>query len=125
MVYVNPETGVMQEHHLLQKRRGQMWVKWFSFQTLKSMDEELAEEADSDEPKRRWLWPLTGEIYWRGTYERERSRRRKENAEKRKKNKDRIERIRNRNQERQKPIGKYVKHPPEGRSNTTVAVATR
>ncbi|KAJ8433649.1 hypothetical protein Cgig2_002320 [Carnegiea gigantea] len=125
MVYVNPETGVMQEHHVLQKRRGLMWMKWFSFQTLKSMDEELAEEADSDEPKGRWLWPLTGEIYWQGTYEKERSRRRKENAEKRKKNKDRIERIRNRNQERQKPIGKYVKHTPEGMSNTPAAVARR
>ncbi|KAH0766317.1 hypothetical protein KY290_002296 [Solanum tuberosum] len=28
------------------------------------MDEELAEEADSDRPKRRWLWPSTGEVFW-------------------------------------------------------------
>ncbi|WMV11454.1 hypothetical protein MTR67_004839 [Solanum verrucosum] len=41
-----------------------MWVKWFHFNTLKSMDEELAEEADSDRPKRRWLWPSTGEVFW-------------------------------------------------------------
>ena len=44
MVYVNPETGVMQEQHQLSGRRGQMSVHWFSYATLKSMDEELAEE---------------------------------------------------------------------------------
>uniref|UniRef100_M0ZH74 Transferase, transferring glycosyl groups n=1 Tax=Solanum tuberosum TaxID=4113 RepID=M0ZH74_SOLTU len=45
-----------------------MWVKWFQFNTLKSMDEELAEEADSDRPKRRWLWPSTGEVFWQGFF---------------------------------------------------------
>ncbi|GFY92476.1 glycosyl transferase family 1 protein [Actinidia rufa] len=62
MVYVNPETGAMQEHHKLKNRRGQMWVKWFSYSTLKNMDEDLAEEYDSDHPRRRWLWPSTGKF---------------------------------------------------------------
>ncbi|KAL0426071.1 UNVERIFIED_CONTAM: hypothetical protein Sradi_1141900 [Sesamum radiatum] len=39
--------------------KGRMWVKWFQFSTLKSMDEDLAEELDSEHPKRRWLWPST------------------------------------------------------------------
>ncbi|XP_047312259.1 uncharacterized protein LOC124915528 [Impatiens glandulifera] len=45
MVYVNPKTCV--------NRRGQMWVKWFSYTTLKGMDEDLAEEADSEGPSSR------------------------------------------------------------------------
>ncbi|KAK1275253.1 Aluminum-activated malate transporter 9 [Acorus gramineus] len=61
MVYVNPETGAMLEQHKFKSRRGHMWVRWFSFATLKSMDEDLAEEYDSDNPNRRWLWPSTGE----------------------------------------------------------------
>ncbi|KAJ0110733.1 hypothetical protein Patl1_00531 [Pistacia atlantica] len=44
MIYVNHETGAMQEHHSFKSRRGKMWVKWFSYTTLKSMDEDLAEE---------------------------------------------------------------------------------
>ncbi|KAK0580736.1 hypothetical protein LWI29_005685 [Acer saccharum] len=57
MLYVNPETGAMQEHHKFNSRRGKMWVKWFSYSTLKSMDEDMADEADSDHATRRWLWP--------------------------------------------------------------------
>ncbi|KAL0347757.1 UNVERIFIED_CONTAM: hypothetical protein Scaly_1791700 [Sesamum calycinum] len=68
IVYVDPETGFMQEQHRLKGRRGQMWIKWFQYSTLKSMDEDLAEEADSDQPRRRWLWPSTGEIFWQGKY---------------------------------------------------------
>lgn len=107
MVYVDPNTGFMQEQHELRSRRGQMWVKWFQYSTLKSMDEDLAEEADSDLPKRRWLWPSTGEVFWQGMYEKERNLRNKEKEKKRQQSKDKIQRIRNRTH--QKSIGKYVK----------------
>ncbi|KAL6534774.1 hypothetical protein OROGR_013449 [Orobanche gracilis] len=59
MVYVDPETGFMQEQHNLNIRKGRMWVKWFQLTTLKTMDEDLAEEFDFDRPKRRRLWPST------------------------------------------------------------------
>ncbi|XP_059651310.1 uncharacterized protein LOC132298944 isoform X2 [Cornus florida] len=121
MVYVNPKTGVMQEHHGLKSRRGQMWVKWFSYTTLKSMDEDLAEESDSDHPRRRRLWPATGEVYWQGIYEKERNQKNREKEKKKKQSKDKILRMRQRNH--QKTIGKYVKPPPEAveDSNSTEA----
>ncbi|CAI9764864.1 unnamed protein product [Fraxinus pennsylvanica] len=56
----------MQEQHELRRRRGQMQVKWFQYSTPKSMDEDVAEEADSDHPKRLWLWSSTGEFLWQG-----------------------------------------------------------
>ncbi|KAJ6851890.1 uncharacterized protein M6B38_257805 [Iris pallida] len=117
MIYVNPDTGAMQEHHKLKSRRGQMWIKWFSFATLKSMDEDLAEESDSERPHRRWLWPLTGEIFWQGIYERERNMRNQQKEKRRQQNKDKLERIRKR--ARQKTIGKYIKPQPGGTGNTT------
>lgn len=110
MVYVNPETGSIQEHHKLKTRKGQMWVKWFSYATLKSMDEDLAEESDSDHPARRWLWPLTGEVYWQGIYEREKNMRQQQKEKRKQQSKDKIRRIKRRS--RQKTIGKYVK--PKG-----------
>ncbi|CAA0838943.1 glycosyl transferase family 1 protein [Striga hermonthica] len=117
MVYVDPQTGVMQEQHDLKGRKGQMWVKWFQLTTLKTMDEDLAEEFDSDRPKRRWLWPLTGEIFWQGIYEKERNMRNKEKEKKRQQSKDKIERIRKRT--RQRVIGKYVKPSLSTESNST------
>ncbi|GMP97059.1 hypothetical protein CsSME_00045460 [Camellia sinensis var. sinensis] len=68
IVYVNLETGIMQEQHKLKNRRDQIWVKWFSYATLKSMDEDLAEEFDSKHPMRRWLWPSMGEVFWQGVF---------------------------------------------------------
>lgn len=121
MVYVNPETGVMQEQHKLKNRRGQMWVKWFSYSTLKSMDEDLAEEYDSDQRRRRWLWPSTGEVFWQGRYEKERNRRNREKERRRQMSKEKQERMRKK--DRQSTIGKYVKPPPEDEvenSNSTV-----
>ncbi|CAK9153640.1 unnamed protein product, partial [Ilex paraguariensis] len=123
MVYVNPNTGVMQEHHKLKSRRGQMWVKWFEANTLKSMDEDLAEESDSDHPKKRWLWPSTGEVFWQGLYEKERNLRNREKEKRRQQSKDKISRIRKRT--RQKVIGKYVKPPPDEIENTNTTVAVR
>lgn len=122
MVYMNPKTGVMQEHHRLKNRRGQMWVKWFHNTTLRSMDEDLAEESDSDHPKRRWLWPSTGEVFWKGMYEKEKNQRNREKEKRRQQSKEKIDRIKRRTH--QKTIGKYVKPPPEqvDESNTTVTV---
>ncbi|XP_057462590.1 uncharacterized protein LOC130752763 isoform X4 [Actinidia eriantha] len=123
MVYVNPETGAMQEQHKLKNRRGQMWAKWFSYTTLKNMDEDLAEEYDSDHPQRRWLWPSTGEVFWQGMYEKERNLRNREKEKRKQKSKDKIERIKRR--QHQKTIGKFVKPPPEAAedSNSTYVVA--
>ncbi|KAK4418585.1 hypothetical protein Salat_2271300 [Sesamum alatum] len=117
MVYVDPEMGSMQEQHKLNDRRGRMWVKWFQFSTLKTMDEDLAEELDSEHPKRRWLWPSTGEVFWQGIYEKERDLRNKEKERKRQQSKDKIQRMRRR--ARQKALGKYVK-PAEDSNSTTV-----
>ncbi|CAI0460227.1 unnamed protein product [Linum tenue] len=111
MVYVNPETGVMHEQHSMQSRRGKMWTKWFSFATLKSMDEELAEEADSDHPSKRWLWPSTGEIFWQGMYEKERSMRNQQKEKRKQQSKDKLRRMKGRH--RQKVLGKYRKPSPE------------
>ncbi|OAY62221.1 uncharacterized protein LOC110614988 isoform X2 [Manihot esculenta] len=116
MVYVNPETGLMQEQHKIKSRRGKMWVKWFSYTTLKSMDEDLAEEADSDQPKRRWLWPNTGEVVWQGVFEKERSLRNQQKEKRRQQSKDKLNRMRRKH--RQKVIGKYVKPPPEDIENS-------
>ncbi|KAL8260766.1 hypothetical protein R6Q59_024815 [Mikania micrantha] len=110
MVYINPNTGTMQEQHDFEKRVGKMWVKWFDYNTLKAMDEDLAEEADL-EPGRRWLWPSTGEVFWQGVYEKERIQLRKEREAKKQKTRAKIQRIKNRTH--QKVIGKYVKPPPE------------
>lgn len=110
----------MQEHHMLKSRRGQMWVKWFNNNMLKSMDEDLAEEADSDGPKKRWLWPSTGEVFWKGMYEKERSQRSRDKEIRKQQSKDKIDRIKKRTH--QKTIGKYMKPPPMrvDNPNTTV-----
>ncbi|KAL6614890.1 hypothetical protein ACP70R_037160 [Stipagrostis hirtigluma subsp. patula] len=122
MVYVNPETGVMQEHHQLSGRRGQMSIQWFSYATLKNMDEDFAEEFDSDPPDRRWLWPQTGEVFWQGLYERERNMRHHEKELRKQQSKDKIQRMRKR--ARQKTLGKYIKPPPDDTSglNHTMTV---
>lgn len=125
MVYVNPETGLMQEHHKLKSRRGHMWVRWFSYNIIKSLDEDLAEESDVDHPLRRWLWPLTGEVFWQGIYDRERNLRHQQKEKRKQQSKDKISRMRRRS--RQKVIGKYVKPPPDGiedsNSNSTAVKA--
>ncbi|KAG7994590.1 hypothetical protein I3843_01G065500 [Carya illinoinensis] len=116
MMYVNPKTGQMQEHHRFKSRKGQMWIGWFSFATLKSMDEDMAEEADIENRTRRWLWPSTGEVFWQGVYERERALRHQQKETRKRKSKEKIDRMRKRTH--QKEIGKYVKPLPE--SNSTM-----
>ncbi|KAH9625223.1 hypothetical protein KSS87_019919 [Heliosperma pusillum] len=125
IVYIDPETGVMQEQHALPNRRGQMWIKWFNYRTLKSIDEDLAEEADSEGKTRRWLWPSTGEIFWQGVLEKERDQKKMEDAEKKKNSREKLARIRRRNSHNHKPLGKYVKPPPEEMLNTTSVVVRR
>ncbi|KAF3456540.1 hypothetical protein FNV43_RR01193 [Rhamnella rubrinervis] len=121
MVYVNPETGLMQEQHRFKSRRGQTWIKWFSYPTLKNMDEDLAEEADSDQPKRRWLWPSTGEVFGMA-YMRERELKTSAEGEEEAKSREKLGRMRRRN--RQKVIGKYVKPPPEETENSNATLVT-
>ncbi|MED6133322.1 hypothetical protein PIB30_027355 [Stylosanthes scabra] len=111
MVFVNPETGQMLEKHKFKSRKGQMWIKWFSYSTLKSMDEELAELSESEDPSRHWLWPMTGEVFWQGVLERERNLRHKEKEKRKQKSIEKLNRMRRR--KRQQVIGKYVKPPPE------------
>nr|GEW69353.1 glycosyl transferase, family 1 [Tanacetum cinerariifolium] len=127
MVYVNPNTGTMQEQHDFKKRTGKMWIKWFNNSTLKAMDEDLAEEADSDHPRKRWLWPYTGEVFWQGIYEKERIQSKKDKELKKKQTREKILRIKNRTH--QKVIGKFVKPPPENETGThkksAVAAARR
>ncbi|PON49606.1 Glycosyl transferase [Parasponia andersonii] len=122
MVYVNPETGAMNEQHKFKSRRSHMWIKWFSYSTLKSMDEDFAEEADSDRPAKRWLWPSTGEVFWQGVFERERNLRHQKKEQRKQKSREKLDRMRRRN--RQKVIGKFVKPPPDDVEslNTTMSI---
>lgn len=108
---MNPETGQMQEQHNFKNCKGHMWIKWFSYTTLKSMDEDLAELSDSKATGGHWLWPSTGEVFWHGVYERERNLLHKEKEKRKQKSIEKLNRMRKRH--RQKGIGKYVKPPPE------------
>ena len=94
-----------------------MWIKWFSYGMIKNMDEELGEEADTDHPTRRWLWPSTGEVFWEGMYEREKNLRYRQKENRKQKSKAKLDRMRHRRH--QKVIGKYVKPPPEMENSTT------
>ncbi|XP_010241635.1 PREDICTED: uncharacterized protein LOC104586175 [Nelumbo nucifera] len=91
MVYIDPHTGLLEEQHPIEERKEFMWTKYFNFTLLKSMDEDLAEAADdNDPPRERWLWPLTGEVYWQGIYEREREERYRQKMEKKLKTKEKL-----------------------------------
>ncbi|GMI67512.1 Bursting pollen [Hibiscus trionum] len=82
-----------------------MWAKYFNLTLLKGMDEDLAEASDGDDrPRKTWLWPLTGELDWRGIHEREREDKYRLKMKKKRKNKEKkLERLRNRH--KQKPLG--------------------
>ncbi|KAK7391494.1 hypothetical protein VNO78_19910 [Psophocarpus tetragonolobus] len=91
MVYINPNTGSMEEQHPIEQRKGFMWAKYFNFSLLKSMDEDLAEAADDgDYPREMWLWPMTGEVHWQGIYEREREERYRLKMDKKRKTKEKL-----------------------------------
>lgn len=81
----------MTEQHPLDQRTGKMWVKYFDITLLKSMDEDLAEEADDGmHPTGRWLWPLTGEVHWSGIFDKEREDKYRVKLDKKRKNKDKL-----------------------------------
>ncbi|KAK6933470.1 Glycosyl transferase, family 1 [Dillenia turbinata] len=91
MVYIDPHTGVIEEQHPIEQRKGYLWAKYFNFTLLKSMDEDLAEAADDgDHPREMWLWPLTGEVHWQGIYERDREERYRLKMDKKRKTKEKL-----------------------------------
>ncbi|CAN4126505.1 unnamed protein product [Withania somnifera] len=91
MVYINPHSGVLEEQHLIEQRKGYMWAKYFNMTLLKSMDEDLAEAADDNyHPYETWLWPLTGEVYWNGIFEREREERYRQKMDKKRKTREKL-----------------------------------
>ncbi|CAI9767493.1 unnamed protein product [Fraxinus pennsylvanica] len=91
MVYIDPQSGLLEEQHPIEQRKGFMWAKYFNITLLKSMDEDLAEAADdNDHPYETWLWPLTGEVYWQGIYEREREERYRLKMDKKRKTKEKL-----------------------------------
>ncbi|GFQ00337.1 hypothetical protein PHJA_002177700 [Phtheirospermum japonicum] len=91
MVFIDPRSGLLKEQHPVEQRKGFMWAKYFNITLLKSMDEDLAEAADdNDHPYRTWLWPLTGEVYWQGVYEREREERYRLKMDKKRKTKEKL-----------------------------------
>lgn len=111
MIYLDPQTGLMQEQHRLESRQGKMWLKFFRLSTLKMMDEDLAEAADDhDNPKEQWLWPMTGEVYWQGVPEREKQERLRLKLEKKRIHEEKLARLRFR---KQKTIGKATKRNPK------------
>ncbi|KAA8539217.1 hypothetical protein F0562_025909 [Nyssa sinensis] len=91
MVYIDPRFGSLEEQHPIEQRKEFMWAKYFNFTLLKSMDEDLAEAADdNDFPSEMWLWPLTGEVYWQGVYEREREERYRLKMDKKRRTRERL-----------------------------------
>ncbi|XP_021850387.2 uncharacterized protein [Spinacia oleracea] len=91
MVYIDPNTGLLEEQHPVDLRKGSMWVKYFNFTLLKIMDEDLAEASDDgDLQHEAWLWPLTGEVHWQGIYEREREQRYRIKMDKKRKIKEKL-----------------------------------
>ncbi|KAK6775254.1 hypothetical protein RDI58_026255 [Solanum bulbocastanum] len=92
MVYINPHSGAVEEQHSVEQRKGYMWAKYFNMTLLKSMDEDMAEAADDNyHPYETWLWPLTGEIYWQGIYEREREERYRQKMDKKRKTREKLQ----------------------------------
>ncbi|KAF5729446.1 hypothetical protein HS088_TW21G01612 [Tripterygium wilfordii] len=105
MVYVDPNSGFLEEQHQIEQRKGFMWAKYFNLTLLRSMDEDLAEAADdNDYPREKWLWPLTGEVHWQGIYDRERTERYRVKMDKKRKTKEKL-RERMLSGYRQKPLG--------------------
>lgn len=90
MVYLNPSTGELYEQHPIEQRKGLVWASYFDSTLLKSMDEDLAEEADDTYPTSGWLWPLTGEVHWHGILDREREDRYRQKMDKKKKTKEKL-----------------------------------
>ncbi|KAJ4802999.1 UDP-Glycosyltransferase superfamily protein [Rhynchospora pubera] len=91
MLYLNPVTAQLSEQHPLEQRRGLIWSKYFQRTLLKTMDEDLAEEADDGiYVNSRRLWPLLGEVHWQGVFDREREQRYVKKMDKKRKAKERL-----------------------------------
>ncbi|XP_039042024.1 uncharacterized protein LOC120180798 [Hibiscus syriacus] len=105
MIFIEPHSGLLEEQHPVEQRKEFMWARYFNFTLLKTMDEDLAEAADDDDnPRKMWLWPLTGEVHWQGIYEREREERYRLKMDKKRKTKEKLlERMKN--GYRQRPLG--------------------
>ncbi|CAM0956296.1 unnamed protein product [Alopecurus aequalis] len=105
MVYLNPVTGDTREQHP-REERNEMWAKFFNFTLLKSMDEDLAEEADDGmhPGNDQWLWPLTGQVFWSGIADREREEKYIKKLDKKLKNKVKLIE-RQKSGYKQKPLG--------------------
>lgn len=89
MFYLDPHSGNLDEQHPIELRT--MWAKYFTPALLKSMDEDLAEEADdSMNPAQSWLWPLTGEVHWQGVLDREREDKYRKKMDKKRRVKEKL-----------------------------------
>ncbi|KAH7299398.1 hypothetical protein KP509_24G009500 [Ceratopteris richardii] len=105
MIILDPYDGTMHEQHHLPSRHNLMWLNFFSYETLKGMDEDLAGEVDdSFNTSKQWLWPRTGEVFCQQIYDRERRQWYNRKLEKKKRDKERVKRIRGR--QRQQPLAK-------------------
>ncbi|XP_071732935.1 uncharacterized protein [Rutidosis leptorrhynchoides] len=105
MIYIDPNSGSLEEQHPVEQRKGFMWTKYFNATLLKAMDEDLAEAADDgDHPYDMWLWPRTGEVHWQGIFEREREERYRTKMDKKRKQKEKILE-RSKFGYKQKPVG--------------------
>ncbi|XP_022993256.1 uncharacterized protein LOC111489326 [Cucurbita maxima] len=107
MVYLTPRSGSLEEQHPLEERQDFMWSKFFNITLLKAMDADLAEAADDgDHPRTKWLWPLTGDVFWEGMYARKRKERHRHKVEKRTKSRHKKSGNRRNHEHKQKPLGK-------------------
>ncbi|KAK8949715.1 hypothetical protein KSP39_PZI005761 [Platanthera zijinensis] len=89
MFYLDPHSGNLDEQHPIEMRT--MWAKYFTPTLLKSMDEDLAEEADdSMNPAQAWLWPLTGEVHFQGVLNREREDKYRKKMDKKRRIKEKL-----------------------------------
>ncbi|MCO5599433.1 hypothetical protein L7F22_053537 [Adiantum nelumboides] len=105
MVFIDPIDGSMHEQHKLSSRHRLMWINFFSFETLKRMDADLAEEADDETlANKRWIWPRTGEVFCQQIRDKELKQRYTMKLEKKKRDKERVRRIRSR--QRQRPLAR-------------------
>lgn len=107
-VHVNRTTGLLTEHHPVVRRGQKMWRKFFLRRTLKSIDEDWAEITEEEpEVMKNRLWPLTGEVWWKGA-----SIRVKKAREERVKLK-RLKEIKNDVNRKQKTVGKFLYAVPK------------
>ncbi|KAK1266144.1 hypothetical protein QJS04_geneDACA000237 [Acorus gramineus] len=105
MVYMDPISGELKEQYPVDQRKGLMWVKYFNSTLLKHMDEDFAQAAiDKVLPRKRWLWPRTGEVHNQGIFDKEREGKYRRKQETKRVNKEK-QLERKRNGYKQKAIG--------------------